>query len=184
MTPLYMKLCSSTTSDDDCVEAVTSLYGLRGGGGILDGASSSTAGGSPTSILSSIMIVASTITKIVTKFVTYVGSSTVRCWMMLFVSILLEILATTCTKLASDTKNGKLVVLSMSLYMLSLLGFTTCLSKIEVGTAYATWAALGTGFVSTIGILFFKERCDVAKIVCISMIVGGVVGLSLTDGGH
>ena len=72
----------------------------------------------------------------------------------------------------------------MILYVISLLGFTTCLPKIEIGTAYATWSALGTAVVSTIGIIFFNERCDIIKISCILMIVLGVIGLSLTGGGH
>jgi multidrug transporter EmrE-like cation transporter len=43
------------------------------------------------------------------------------------------------------------------------------------------WAALGTAIVSTAGILLFGERCDARKFVCLLMIVGGVVGLELSD---
>lgn len=42
------------------------------------------------------------------------------------------------------------------------------------------WAALGTAVVSVAGIVFFGERFDLAKVICLSMIVLGVVGLELT----
>ena len=43
------------------------------------------------------------------------------------------------------------------------------------------WAAVGTAIVSITGIVFFGERLDTAKIVCLAMIVLGVVGLELTE---
>jgi len=113
----------------------------------------------------------------------WIGKSTTRCWTMLMVSITLEICATTLTKVASNTRDPRKLVASMSLYIASLLGFATCLPKIEVGVAYAVWSALGTAIVSTFGIIFFGERCDVAKIASIALILIGVLGLNLTDGG-
>lgn len=43
------------------------------------------------------------------------------------------------------------------------------------------WACFGTAIVSIAGIVFFGERLDMAKVVCLSLIVVGVVGLELTD---
>lgn len=53
------------------------------------------------------------------------------------------------------------------------------LEHIDVGAAYAVWAALGTAVVSTAGVLLFEEPCDATKIACIVMIVVGVVGLNI-----
>jgi multidrug transporter EmrE-like cation transporter len=43
------------------------------------------------------------------------------------------------------------------------------------------WAALGTAIVSVAGVLFFGERFDIAKVLCVSMIVLGVIGLNVTE---
>lgn len=59
--------------------------------------------------------------------------------------------------------------------------FCTCLAKLDVGVAYAVWAALGTVIVSTAGIFFFNESCDPIKIISIIMVILGVVGLNLRD---
>mmetsp|Transcript_19130 Transcript_19130/g.38810 ORF Transcript_19130/g.38810 Transcript_19130/m.38810 type:complete len:171 (-) Transcript_19130:153-665(-) len=114
----------------------------------------------------------------------WVAASTERCWGVLFVSILLEINATTLTKSASDAGDGKKLTVAMGMYIASLLGFAAALPKIEVGTAYAVWSALGTAVVSIVGIVLYGERCDTAKMVSICFIIAGVVGLNLTEGDH
>lgn len=70
---------------------------------------------------------------------------------------------------------------SLSHTVSSMCGFAICLAKIEVGIAYAAWAALGTAFVTASGILFFQEDCDAVKVACLFMILAGVVGLNLRD---
>jgi multidrug transporter EmrE-like cation transporter len=72
-------------------------------------------------------------------------------------------------------------MLSLFLPVYSASGFAVSLAQIEVGIAYACWAALGTAIVSTAGIVFFGESCDSIKLVCLLMIMAGVVGLNLRD---
>lgn len=61
------------------------------------------------------------------------------------------------------------------------MGFNMCLAKIEVGIAYAIWSAMGTLIISCVGIVFFGESCDAAKLTCLFLIVTGVVGLNLRN---
>jgi multidrug transporter EmrE-like cation transporter len=42
------------------------------------------------------------------------------------------------------------------------------------------WASVGTAIVSIAGIVFFGERLDMAKIICLTLILLGVVGLELS----
>ena len=60
-----------------------------------------------------------------------------------------------------------------------MCAFCTCLAKLDVGVAYAVWAAMGTIIVTTAGILFFQETCDPFKLISILFVVIGVVGLNL-----
>jgi small multidrug resistance pump len=66
----------------------------------------------------------------------------------------------------------------------SVSGFAVALGQIEVGIAYACWAALGTAIVNTVAIVFFGEPVDAVKILCLFLIVAGVIGLNLRGGGH
>lgn len=63
----------------------------------------------------------------------------------------------------------------------SMCGFNVTLSQISVGVAYSVWSALGVLVVTTMGIVFFNEKCSPAKLVCLALIIGGVVGLNLLD---
>jgi small multidrug resistance pump len=58
---------------------------------------------------------------------------------------------------------------------------TAALAKIDVGIAYAIWAALGTATVSIAGMTLFSEGCDSIKMVSLSFIVLGVVGLNFRN---
>ena len=55
------------------------------------------------------------------------------------------------------------------------------LKEIPVSIAYAVWAGMGTALVAVIGILYFKETLNTAKLVSIALIITGVVGLHLSD---
>jgi len=113
----------------------------------------------------------------------WIAESSSRCWTTLMLSIFVEIAATTMTKQASDSGSAGRMTVAMSMYVFSLLGFAASLPKIDVSVAYAVWSALGTAFVSAAGILLFGEKCDRLKIASIVMIVAGVVGLNMSDGG-
>jgi small multidrug resistance pump len=63
----------------------------------------------------------------------------------------------------------------------SLLFFGSSLQKLDVSIAYAVWSALGTAFVSAVGIAFFGEQFDAVKVSCIFCIIAGVIGLNLRD---
>jgi len=114
----------------------------------------------------------------------WLGESVVRCWTILFVSILIEIRATTLIKIASDKSNLFLMSYAMSLFVASLFGFALSLKKIEVSVAYAVWSAVGTAVVSVAGIIMFGEKCNPTKITSLILIILGVVGLNLQDGEH
>jgi small multidrug resistance pump len=111
----------------------------------------------------------------------YVGSSKSRCWAVLVLAMLNEIAATSLTKLARDTGSPTRLAIAICMYVTSLLGFATALAKIDVSIAYACWSATGTALVSIVGITFFGEQFDMVKVLCVSLILVGVIGLNLRD---
>ncbi len=51
----------------------------------------------------------------------------------------------------------------------------------SVGIAYSLWTGLGSVFAVISGFILFKERLDRIKIVLVTMIIIGVVGLELSS---
>lgn len=58
-----------------------------------------------------------------------------------------------------------------------LLGWS--LKTLPVGTAYAIWTGIGAVGTALLGMLLFDESRDVARLVCIGLIVAGILGLKL-----
>lgn len=74
---------------------------------------------------------------------------------------------------------GVIIGYGLAFYFLSLT-----LQSLQIGTAYAIWAGLGTALTTVVGIIFYKEYFNVKKFVGIVLIIGGVVILNLAGGSH
>lgn len=61
----------------------------------------------------------------------------------------------------------------------SIFFLAIALKTIPVGTAYAVWTGIGAVGTAIMGILLFQESTEIARIICILMIVSGIVGLKL-----
>jgi quaternary ammonium compound-resistance protein SugE len=69
---------------------------------------------------------------------------------------------------------GTVAAMAVSFFLLSL-----SLKTIPIGTAYAVWTGIGAAGTAVLGMIFFSESREVARILCIVMIVAGTVGLKL-----
>ncbi len=69
-----------------------------------------------------------------------------------------------------------LTVLSM-IVSLGLLGLA--LKSLPVGTAYAVWTGIGTVGTALLGIWLLGEPATALRLACITLIVGGIIGLKL-----
>lgn len=58
---------------------------------------------------------------------------------------------------------------------------SVALKTIPVGTAYAVWTGIGAAGTAAFGMLFLGESREVARIVCIVLIIAGGVGLKLAS---
>ncbi len=70
-----------------------------------------------------------------------------------------------------------LATIAAILLSLGLLG--VALRHLPLGTAYAVWTGIGTLGTAVLGIWLFGESTSVLRLVCISMILAGIVGLKL-----
>lgn len=54
------------------------------------------------------------------------------------------------------------------------------LRVLPIGTAYAIWTGIGAVGTAILGMALFGEPRDVARILCILLIVAGIIGLKFT----
>jgi quaternary ammonium compound-resistance protein SugE len=60
---------------------------------------------------------------------------------------------------------------------MGLLGWAV--KTLPLGTAYAVWTGIGAVGTAVIGMLLFKEPASAARLVCLTLIVSGILGLKL-----
>jgi len=103
-------------------------------------------------------------------------------WIILFVAGLLEIgwavglkYTEGFTRLWPTLGTAASLIASMG-----LLG--VALRTLPLGTAYAVWTGIGAAGTAILGMLLLGESRDVARLVCIGLIVSGVIGLRLVGG--
>lgn len=67
--------------------------------------------------------------------------------------------------------------MAASVYFLALAQKT-----LPLGTSYAIWTGIGAVGATICGIILFNEPRDIARILCILLIVVGILGLKITSG--
>jgi small multidrug resistance pump len=101
-------------------------------------------------------------------------------WIYLISAITFEILGTTLMKLSDGFSNVKYAIAMLIFYVLSLSMLTLALKKLEIGIAYAIWSGVGIVLLSIVGVIFFKESINLPKIIFVSFILIGTIGLNLS----
>lgn len=66
---------------------------------------------------------------------------------------------------------------TLLLYVLSVVFLALATRRMDVGVGYGIWAGSGVALVAVGGMLFFRERLTLLKVVCIGLIVAGIAGL-------
>ncbi len=105
-------------------------------------------------------------------------------WFYLAGVIALEAAGTTAMKLSEGFTKLVPSILLFVFYAASFVALTFAIRKIDVSTAYAIWAGIGTVLITAIGVLYFRESATLLKLLCIGLIILGVVGLNLVGAEH
>jgi quaternary ammonium compound-resistance protein SugE len=106
--------------------------------------------------------------------------STGLAWLMLLVGGLFEVGFTTCLRFVDGFRNipwtlGFLASVTLSMGLLEYASRT-----IPMGTAYAVWGGIGAAGTVLVGIWWFGEPVNSARILLLIALIGCIVGLRLT----
>lgn len=101
-------------------------------------------------------------------------------WLVLILASFCELGFTVFMKLSNGFKNLKYTILTVVTVSLSIFLLSIAIKTLPLGIAYAVWTGLGTVFNVTFGIFVFKESRDWKKMLFMSLILIGVVGLRLS----
>jgi quaternary ammonium compound-resistance protein SugE len=102
-------------------------------------------------------------------------------WLILFVAGLLEVAWAVGLKYTEGFTRLWPSVLTGAALVLSMAMLSWALRTLPIGTAYAVWTGIGAVGTAALGIVLFGEPRDLARLLCIGLIVAGILGLKLTS---
>jgi small multidrug resistance pump len=100
-----------------------------------------------------------------------------QAWWLLSVAIVFEVVGTTCMKLSQGFTHLLPSCIMFACYALAFACNTFATKTLDLSVTYAVWSGVGTVATAAIGILYFRESGTALKLVCISLILIGVMGL-------
>jgi quaternary ammonium compound-resistance protein SugE len=102
-------------------------------------------------------------------------------WLALFAAGLLEIAWAFGLKY-SDGLTRFWPTLATALAILASFSLMAlALRSLPFGTAYAIWTGIGAAGSIIVGMVVFSESADPIRIICLTLIVAGMVGLKLNS---
>ena len=103
-------------------------------------------------------------------------------WLMLVCAGLLEIVWATALKQSEGFTRLWPSVVGVGGAVLSFVLLALALRQLPAGTGYAVWVGIGAVGVAITGIVLLGEAPSAARVLFLTVIVVGVVGLRLAEG--
>ncbi len=103
-------------------------------------------------------------------------------WLMLILAGLLEIVWSVSMKASNGFTRHQFTAITLVAAWVSFWLLGLAMRQLPVGTAYAVWTGVGAVGAAALGILFFHEPLNLARILCLAFIVTGILGLKFLVG--
>lgn len=102
-------------------------------------------------------------------------------WILLIIAGLFEIGWPLGFKLASMHSKYFIWFIGLSILSMGLSGYFLYLAQksIPIGTAYVIWTGIGAIGTVLLGILFFHDSANIFRLLFLSLILIGIVGMKL-----
>ena len=98
-------------------------------------------------------------------------------WFILIVSGMLEAVWAAALSASQGFRRVRPTIVFVLAMVASMAGLAFAMTELPTGTAYAVWVGIGASLTVVYAMVTGTEPVSVLKIVFLTMIVGGVVGL-------
>ncbi|MEV5749216.1 SMR family transporter [Actinoallomurus sp. NPDC052308] len=98
-------------------------------------------------------------------------------WIVLIISGLMETVWAAALSASHGLSRLWPSVLFVVALLLSMVGLAYALRAVPVGTGYAIWVGIGAACTALYGMTVLGEPATTARLVCLTLIIAGVVGL-------
>lgn len=100
-------------------------------------------------------------------------------WVFLAIASLGEIFGVACINLYLKERKWYWMLLLIISFLFGFIFLAFAMEEIPLSTAYAVWTGLGATGAVLMGILFFKETVSLRRMLFLTCIISGAVGLRI-----
>ena len=105
-------------------------------------------------------------------------------WFYLIVAGLLEVCWAMGMKYTEGFTRLWPSVFTIGTLVISFVLLTIAVKNLPVGTAYAVWTGIGILGTTIFGMVLLGEPRNAARLICLSLIFIGIIGLKMMSGEH
>jgi len=109
------------------------------------------------------------------------AESAMSAWAALLAAGLLEVAWALGLKYSDGLTRFWPSMATVAAIVLSFALMSLALRSLPFGTAYAVWTGIGAVGTIIVGMLLYSEPTDPVRILCLTLIVAGMVGLKLNS---
>lgn len=102
-------------------------------------------------------------------------------WVSLVFAIIFGVFGTIALKKSHCLQKIRPTVFLIIFYTISFIALTFAIQHLELSMVYAVWSGVGTLLVAIVGFLHFNEKISAKKIIFLTLIIVGVIGIHLSD---
>ena len=100
-------------------------------------------------------------------------------WVYLVLAGLFEIAWAIGLKLSDGLTRPRVALATLAAMAISVVLLAQAQRTLPIGTAYAVWTGIGACGTALLGMALFAEPHDAARLLCLALIIGGIVGLKM-----
>ncbi len=101
-------------------------------------------------------------------------------WIYILIASVFEICWAVGLKYSEGFSQLKATIFTITTMILSYVFLSLGVRHLPIGTAYAVWTGIGAAGTVLYGMIFFNEPKEILRIVFISLIIIGIIGLRIT----
>jgi quaternary ammonium compound-resistance protein SugE len=105
-------------------------------------------------------------------------------WLLLFIAGILEIGWAIGLKYTDGFTRLWPTVATLTCMAISVGFLGLAAKQLPIGTAYAVWTGIGAVGTVLVGMWLFNEPRDAARLISVSLIIAGIVGLKFFSASH
>lgn len=102
-------------------------------------------------------------------------------WVLVVVSGILEMGWAVGLKASQGFTRPLPTVLTLMGMVASFAMLSVAVRTLPIGTAYAVWVGIGALGTAVLGMVLHGEPVSAARVICLGLLIGGIVGLKLTS---